>query len=296
MSLISNDPGAPAGGGQPPAGAPNPAPAGGNPTPFDFKTLLPEDIRGDKAWESFKPKDQNEFTQLLAKGYHGQLSVIGKKGLIVPDDKATPEQRAEFYKALGRPEKPDDYGTPLPEGLTADKLNTQKISEWKKELHDQGIPKAAAEKLIGKYLSDQHAQAKEQEAEIAGWEQQVRQEFGQDFDKNLNFAKFAIKEFGSEELVAALDKTGFGSHPEMLKMLAKMGQKMGDHQAAGGGNNQQSFGGRLTPENAQIAIQEFERDQKKMTALRTKNDPDHDRMVKEHTELYLQAFPPAAKS
>jgi hypothetical protein len=292
MSLL-NDP-APAGGGQPPAGSGTPPGDGGNqpPAAFDFKPLLPEDIRADKAWDSFKPKDQSEFTQLLAKGYHGQLSVIGKKGLIVPDDKSTPEQRAEFYKALGRPDKPEDYATQLPQGLTEDKLDKTKIAEWKKALHDDGIPKAAAEKLIGKYLSDQWAERQKQEQTIAEWETQTRQQFGQDFDKQLNFAKFAVKTFGDDELVAALDESGFGSHPKFLGMLAKIGQKMGDHQnsGGGGGGGGDSFAV-TTPEQAQVAIQAFERDAEKMKALREKNHPNHDAMVKESTELYLKAYP-----
>ncbi len=259
---------------------------------FDFKPLLPEDLRADKAWETFKPKDQNEFIQNLAKGYHGQLSVIGKKGLIVPDDKSTPEQRSEFYKALGRPDKPEDYATQLPQGLTEDKLDKTKIAEWKKALHDDGIPKAAAEKLIGKYLSDQWAERQKQEQTIAEWETQTRKQFGQDFDKQLNFAKFAVKTFGDDDLVAALDESGFGSHPKFLGMLAKIGQKMGDHSASGGGGGGggDSFAV-TTPEQAQVAIQAFERDAEKMKALREKAHPNHDAMVKESTELYLKAYP-----
>ncbi|MFY8121324.1 MAG: hypothetical protein ACOVK7_08045, partial [Burkholderiaceae bacterium] len=73
-------------------------------------------------------------------------NAAGEQGLKLPGKDATPEQWAEFYKAIGAPEKAEDYKLPVPEG--DDGAFAKTASEWFK---DAGILPQQAEKLAGKW-------------------------------------------------------------------------------------------------------------------------------------------------
>lgn len=86
-----------------------------------FLKTVPADY-ADKDWVKNFAKTENPVAELY-KSYEEQRATISRKtdaGLKIPDATATPEQRAEFYKALGVPEKPEGYEyTPpaAPKGL-----------------------------------------------------------------------------------------------------------------------------------------------------------------------------------
>lgn len=73
---------------------------------------FPEDIQTHIA----KYKSVEE----LAKGTGEQAKFIGKKGIFLPTEKSTPEEVAEFRKAIGVPDSPDGYHIKpdvVPDGL-----------------------------------------------------------------------------------------------------------------------------------------------------------------------------------
>lgn len=51
---------------------------------------------------------------------------------------------------------------------------------------------------------------------------------GDNFVKNVEMAHRALNHFGSDTLKAELDKSGFGNHPEIVRVFAKIGQAMSD--------------------------------------------------------------------
>lgn len=56
----------------------------------------------------------------LAKGHANAQALIGRKGIFLPTEKSTPEEVAEFRKAIGVPDSPDGYHIKpdvVPDGL-----------------------------------------------------------------------------------------------------------------------------------------------------------------------------------
>ena len=288
-SLISDPAASAAAGSQPPAGQ-QPQGQQGNqpPAAFDFRTILPEDIRGEKMWETFKPKDQNEFVQQLSKGYVESQRLIGKKGLIVPDDNAPPEKWAEFYKALGRPDSPDGYEVKPPEGMTLDSEEDKAaLAAWKKELHEAGVPAKTAARLVGKYLSDRHAERSALAKEQENWVNQTKTKFGEKLDENVNFAKHALRQIGTPELSALLDSSGLGNHPAVVEAFAKAGRALSEGAAP---RSPGATGGAVTtPDAAQAEIATFDRTHAE--AIFDANHKDHDWAVKRRAELFQIAYP-----
>lgn len=254
---------------------------------------LPDDLRAEKVFESIKGKDWAEAGPVLAKNYMHAQRLVGADKVAIPTDKSTPEEIAAFRAKIGVPAKPDEYGYKLPEGLTEDKLDKARIDTWRKELHEAGVPKAAAERIMTKYLSEEFAagaQAKASHAkQLEQHELQIKQEFGAKFDEKVNFAQLAMREFGDEKLTQVLEETGLGSHPTVVKLFAQIGEKLADDKALGGGGG--SGNSTATPALAQAALTEFSKNAEKQKALFDAYHPQHAAVVKERTDLFLAAFP-----
>lgn len=226
--------------------------------------------------------------------------MVGADKLVIPGEHATPEEHAAFYNKLGRPETPDKYTYKVPEGVKPEQLNKEVMTKWLKTLHDAGVPAKQADKILTEYLADEYktSQAHRQAAEkrVQDWELGLKQELGAKYDEKLNYAKWALKEFGDKEgnLVKFLDESKLGSNPAIVKFFAEVGAKLADHKAIGGGGGPRFSGAAGNPAEAQAALTAFNRDPEKQRLLVSMKPEDrmaHDNVVKERMELFKAAFP-----
>lgn len=291
MSLLTGDPAA--------QGTPPGSGAQGN-LPTDWRASLPEDLRSEKVFEAIKGKDWSEAGPTLAKSYVAAQRMVGAEKLVLPGEKATPEELAAFYTKLGRPETPDKYSYQLPEGVKPEQLNKAVLDGWLKELHEAGVPAKQADRIVSKYLKDELTARNQQEQARAkttqDWELQLKQDLGAKYDENVNYAKWALKEFGDKEgnLVKMLDETKLGSHPAIVKFFAQVGARMADDKARGGGGGPRFTGDVSTPAEAQAALNAFHINETKQKALWDPRHPQHDEVLKEREHLYKTAFPKEA--
>ena len=71
------------------------------------------------------------------------------------------------------------------------------------------------------------------EEQVLQWEAATKKDKllgGDKLEANLATAKLALDSFGSPELKQFLAKSGLGSHPEVIRMLHKVGSSIGDDQ------------------------------------------------------------------
>lgn len=170
------------------------------------------------------------------------LNAAGEQGLKLPGKDATPEQWAEFYKAIGAPEKAEDYKLPVPEGDTGEFAKT--AAEWFK---DAGILPQQAEKLAGKwneFVASQQQSADKAEADrVAALhakntaeQADLRNEWGQSHTANMEFARRAATQFFPSEQAGAVITAmeGVLGYKATIQMLHKIGQGLGEHDATAG--------------------------------------------------------------
>lgn len=62
---------------------------------------------------------------------------------------------------------------------------------------------------------------------------------GAQFDANLAVAKRGYNMFASDGLKSLLEQTGYGNHPEVLRIFHKIGKMMGEDNIVGGGRSRQ---------------------------------------------------------
>lgn len=175
--------------------------------------------------------------------------------LQLPGDDATPEQMAEFYKALGRPEKAEDYGIAAPDGV--DGGFAKDAAAW---MHEAGLNAKQANALAGKwneYVAAQQAAAEQQfQVQAENDMATLQKEWGQNYDRNIELARRAARGFGVDQ--PSLDKIerAIGTKG-LMSMFANIGQGLGEHSFEGNGNAN-PFG--MTPEAARVRIQDLKAD------------------------------------
>lgn len=147
-------------------------------------------------------------------------------------DKETDED-AESDKSKeseGAPDKYEDFT--LPEGYEPD---VDTLDSFKDFAKSKNLSQDEAQQLIDlqtKNLEDNFTKLQDEWKNIQKeWREDSEKdkEFGGTaFNENLGLAKKALDEFGNKELAEALEVTGMGNHPELIRFLVNVGKKMAE--------------------------------------------------------------------
>lgn len=168
----------------------------------------------------------------------------------------------EFYSKIGRPESPDGYKLPVPEGDSGEFAKV--ASSW---FHELGLSETQAEKLAGKW--NEYMGQAQQQMEVQQREQYqqtvqqdnaaLQQEWGSAYEQNIQLAKVAAKEFGFDgPTIDKLEQAlGFGG---LMKMMQGIGSKIGEANFVSGDNGGAGRFGVMTPAQAQSQIKALQSD------------------------------------
>jgi len=250
-----------------------------------WRDNLPDEIANHTAL-----KDIKDIESLAKTTIHAQKMVGGDK-LVKPDLDSPKEEWDKFYAALGRPENATDYTMPtenMPEGVEFGPC----YDEFCSEAHRVGM---TTEQVAAVVRWQAHANAdaiKDYRQRIGQFSTEsvdsLKQEFGDALNEKVALAKDAVGRFGGDELKAALNETGLGNHPAMVKAWAEVGKMIAQDEVIGGGGNQ-SF--RFSPEEAEQEIADATMDMEFMAAYQDKNHPGHKAALAKMTKLYQSAHP-----
>ncbi len=270
-----SNPQAPSEGG---ASAPQPA-AGDNLT--DWREGLPADLKSEKTFEKFKDVPS------LAKGYREAEKALSQRpaGVKVPGSGAKPEEVAAFHKALGVPDSADQYELTIPESPFP--VAPEALAGFKTFAHQNHLTPAQAQSLIAYDVERTNVAASElRESLKTRADAELRKEWGPSFETNINLAKQAFDHLveGDEEVRVLLRETGYGNHPALIKLFAKMGQYLAEEEMIGG-----EVGGASTREQALAKIKAVRADTKH--AYYDSTHPDHKAAVEEMFKLQMIADP-----
>lgn len=207
-------------------------PADAAPPPADWRASLPAEIRDAPGLAKFNDP------AALAKSYIEAEKLIGRKGVPIPGENATPEEQAAFRAALGVPETPDAYELKAPEGVPAEVWDADNAKAFAAEAHKLGLTPAQAQGLAAWQAA--------RVAELVGkaglepdgrtFEEVLQAEWGQQFDAKMDLAKRAVKEFGADEATLAAFEAKAGG-AAMVRMFAAIGEKMAEDRPAGMGGD-----------------------------------------------------------
>lgn len=147
------------------------------------------------------------------------------KGEANADTKATDDAgKADGAKA----DEPIAYEFKAPEGM---ELDSASLGEFKAIAAELKLPAEAAQKMVDIAIKREQARAEAFAAQVNEWGEQVKADKevgGAKLDENLGVARKAIDQFGTPELKSLLDSTGMGNHPEVVKLMVRIGRAISE--------------------------------------------------------------------
>ncbi len=165
-----------------------------------------------------------------------------------PQSAAAPEasaaatgQAAEGANAQAKPEdagakvdgeKPADapivYDFKAPEGV---ELDASAVERFKAVAGDLKMPADQAQKVVDLYADLRKAETDAFVKQVETWGEETKadKEYGGDkLPETLASARKVIDTFGTPEFKSLLDSSGMGNHPEVVKLLAKVGKAISE--------------------------------------------------------------------
>jgi len=144
------------------------------------------------------------------------------------------EKVTEETKEEETPKAPEKYDLKLSEDSPLDASDVERISAYAKE---KGLSNEVAQEMLEReeaaIVSYRDAQMQEVEEIRAKWLEEAENDKeigGDEFKKNVTLAKRVIDKFGSKEFKETLKDTGFGNHPEVVRVFVRIGKAMSDDQ------------------------------------------------------------------
>jgi len=194
---------------------------------------------------SITDPEQKEFASRLASPADAvkvayDLRKANGSMVRVPAKDAKPEDVAKFHKAIGVPEKPEEYKFDIGREPTDEDKQVQ--GEIAKVFHANGVPAAAVTavskavtELAQAQLAEQNRVAVQARTDA---EANLKKELGADYSKHVNLAVRAVEVFGGDELKTFLNTTivngaKLGDHPMLIKAMGKVGLRMGEGEFIG---------------------------------------------------------------
>lgn len=202
------------------------------------KMLAGDDPAAQQFWSRYADPS------LATKGVLNLQQSLSAGGRVkLPGENATPEELAEYAKAMGIPEAPDKYNiTAQPaKGYEVTEADKELIGGVTKELHELVSKGARPEQLVNfavQKIYDIQAQnivAAEERAADAAYEgeQENRKLWGDKYDQNIGWAIAGAKHFfpGTDEEFEALMGTKLDTghalfdHPVVQRIFAQIGME-----------------------------------------------------------------------
>ena len=241
-------------------------------TTSSWKDSISEAYRNDPNIEKFTEIDA------LAKSYINATKMIGQDKLVIPTNNSTEEHWDEVYTKLGRPESADKYSLDAKSEVV--NLDETAIKSFAEQSHKLGLNNKQAQGILEFYKNNMEGTAQQSKIDTetaqAQAEQQLRQEWGRDFEGKVKQAGALAKaNINPEVLDMTLSNgTRLGDHPEIIKGFAKIaGMMQEDKIVATESENAQSVS------NIEEEIASMVNDRN--SPYWNKQHPDHDKMVQQ---------------
>lgn len=203
-----------------------------------WRAQLPADLKDNEAFTPYKTLGDFGKAYLEAAGKAKELEGKTANAIFKPDDKATPEQREAYFRAIGKPEKPTEYEFPKGEGVEHD----PKMVEWAQQTFHQanlnkeqaGVIAKAWDGFIGHMAQEQTAAAEKARTDA---DAALKAELGDGYAEAAELATRFLTKHASAEDVKFFDETKIGNHPGMIRLIVKLAKLTGEDVSLQGGKN-----------------------------------------------------------
>ena len=191
-----------------------------------WKDSISEEYRNDPNIEKFTEADS------LAKSYINAVKMIGQDKIVIPTKNSSQEAWDEAYAKLGRPESAEKYALDVKSDVVP--FDDTAIKSFAEQSHKLGLNNKQAQGILEFYKNNMEGSAQQAKIDTetaqSQAEQQLRQEWGRDFEGKVKQAGALAKaNIDPEVLDMTLSNgTRLGDHPEIIKGFAKIANMMSE--------------------------------------------------------------------
>ena len=191
-----------------------------------WKEAISEEFRSDPNIEKFTEIDA------LAKSYINATKMIGQDKVAVPNKNSTEDQWNEVYDKLGRPESADKYALDVKSDVVP--LDDGAVKQFAENAHKLGLSNKQAQGVLEFYKNSMEGTAQQSKVDTetaqVQAEQELRQEWGREFENNVKKAGALAKANMNSDILDLELKSGIrvGDHPELIKGFAKIASMMSE--------------------------------------------------------------------
>jgi hypothetical protein len=195
-------------------------------TTSTWKDSISEEFRKDPSIEKFTEIDA------LAKSYINATKMIGQDKIVIPTKNSTQETWDEAYTKLGRPESADKYNFDVKSDVV--NMDESAIKSFAEQSHKLGLNNKQAAGILDFYKNNMEGTAQQAKIDTetaqSQSEQELRQEWGRDFDGKVKQAGALAKANINPEVLDMTLSNGIrlGDHPEIIKGFAKIANMMSE--------------------------------------------------------------------
>ena len=216
------------------AGAPAPVATAAGAAALDWRSALPEELRPlaqAKGWKS--PAE-------ALKSYAHLERLVGAERIALPPRDGQGKRdwsKWEGWREIGRPETPERYefkSRAAPDGASrepspvdrefqshmAPLLHRAGLAQWQVDLLAEGLD-GFSQNFRGR--SEARAQA-----ELDTTEAELRRDWDQSFDRQMDLANRAVRQFGGPALARALAASGLGRNAAVVRAFARIGTALAE--------------------------------------------------------------------
>jgi len=255
----------------------------------DWKdSITDSELRGSAQIAGYKSMDD------LVKGHNNAQALIGRDRVVIPADDASDADKGAFFGKLGRPEEATGYKFEPVEGMDPALVPADTVTSYQNEAHRLGLSQRQAAGLHSWFMKD--AQASSQgvndsiESASKANDEALKSEWGQSYDEKMDLAKQAVNEFGGDDLKSAMDETGLGNDPRMIKAFAGIGRAMSDDKLYASGG-EAGTGYKQSPSEANAEINQLLGDKEFLATYQDNQHPGHVGAVEKMMKLHEAANP-----
>jgi hypothetical protein len=188
--------------------------------------MIMSDDKNATAQVTTQAEAKTEQTTQATESKDGQAQQANAQDQQAPETKET--------TSVQQPVVPEVYDLKLPDGS---QLNTSRLEQIAGLAKSKGLSQDQAQAMVnsesealGAYVKgqlDQFEQMKSKWVDDAKADPEIG---GEKFKENIELAHRVLKKFGTQTFSEELERTGFGNHPELVRVFAKIGKQMADDQ------------------------------------------------------------------
>lgn len=245
-----------------------------------WMAILPEDMREAPSLKNFKSVEG------MAKSLLSAQRMVGADKVALLTDASSDEDRNEFFRKVGRPDKPEGYEfkkldeSKMPKGLAT---NREFESAFANKAFELGLSKEQANKLrdwhndivLSSYKDADTLMDEQYDKAMS----ELQKEWGNASQANIDLANKVVVKFDPEN---KLIEQGLGNNPVLVRMFAQIGKMFSEDSLVVGEASK-------TPSNAQSRINDILGDKKHPYFV--KDHPKHQEAVAEVAALFSQKNP-----